>query len=77
MRELSLSLRRIAAATLNGRLPITFTGEVASECREIDREEVGVDDVDVREALLEPRRETRIKFHQRQRTSWPRSRFSL
>ena len=30
MRELSHSLRRIAAATLNGRLPITLTGESSS-----------------------------------------------
>ena len=48
---------------------------IARECREIDREEVGVDDADVCEALLKPRRETRVEFHQRQRTSWLRRDF--
>ena len=48
---------------------------VARECREIDREEVGVDDANVCEALLEPRREARVEFHQRQRAAWPRRDF--
>ncbi len=39
MRELSHSRRRIAAAALNGRLPITFTGALSTSRREIDLQE--------------------------------------
>ena len=48
---------------------------IARECREIDLEKVGVDDANVCEALLEPRREARVEFHQRQRASWLRRDF--
>ena len=75
MRELSHSRRRIAAATLNGRLPITLTGESLEQFREIDREKIRVDDANVGEALLEPEREARVEFHQRQRAARSRDDF--
>src|ERR1700691_5501740 len=60
---------------IEGEIADYLDPRIARECREIEREKIGVNHADIREALLEPGRKARVELHQRQRASWPRRDF--